>query len=163
MGGSAGGRAARAVGAREAPGEATGVAASSDGGRRRRTGGSMGSFVPGLKVLRTYERRWLPRDAVAGLVLVALLVPQGMAYAKLGFIADLISKPTIVGYLNGLALTILVAQLPKLFGFSVEGDGFIPDLKGFVRGLAHGEAVAAAVIVGVLGIVVILGLQRTMP
>src|SRR5690349_8434360 len=41
------------------------------------------------------------------------------AIAKLGFIADLLSRPTMIGYMNGLALTILVGQLPKLCGFSV--------------------------------------------
>ena len=40
--------------------------------------------------------------------------------AKLGFIAGLLSKPTRIGYMNGLALTILVGELPKLFGFSIE-------------------------------------------
>src|SRR3954449_12545054 len=155
--------------------------------------------IPGLATLSTYQVSWLRHDIVAGLVLTALLVPQGMAYAelaglppitglyttilcllgyalfgpskilllgpdpslgpmiaatlvpiigsggdpkraialasalallvgamttlagiaKLGFVADLISKPTIIGYMNGLALTILVGQLPKLFGFSV--------------------------------------------
>ncbi len=39
--------------------------------------------------------------------------------AKLGFIADLVSKPTMIGYMNGLALTILIGQLPKLLGFKV--------------------------------------------
>ena len=47
-----------------------------------------------------------------------------------GFVADLLSKPTMIGYMNGLAVTILVGQLPKLFGFSVDGDGFIAELKG---------------------------------
>ena len=46
----------------------------------------------------------------------------------LGFIADLISKPTMIGYMNGLALTILVGQLPKLFGFSVDADGFLGEV-----------------------------------
>jgi MFS superfamily sulfate permease-like transporter len=157
-------------------------------------------------MLSSYQVGWLPKDIVAGLVLTALLVPQGMAYAelaglppitglytsilclvgyaifgpskilvlgpdsslgpmiaatilpllgangdpkravalasmlalfvgaitvlggiaKLGFVADLLSKPTMIGYMNGLALTILVGQLPKLFGFSVDADGFIP-------------------------------------
>jgi high affinity sulfate transporter 1 len=85
------------------------------------------------------------------------------AVAKLGFIADLISKPTMIGYMNGLALTILVGQLPKLFGFKVDADGFIGELTGFVKGLAHGEAVAAAAAVGIAGIVLILVLQRWLP
>src|SRR4029453_14123237 len=52
-------------------------------------------------------------------------VPRLARIAHLGFVADLISKPTILGYMNGLAVTILVSQLPKLFGFSVEGDSFL--------------------------------------
>ena len=46
-------------------------------------GGGIRSFVPGLTVVSTYQRRWLPKDVVAGLVLSALLIPQGMAYAEL--------------------------------------------------------------------------------
>ena len=41
------------------------------------------AMVPGIAVLRGYRRRWLAKDLVAGLVLTALLVPQGMAYAEL--------------------------------------------------------------------------------
>ena len=40
-------------------------------------------WIPGVRVFRTYDRRWLPRDLIAGVVLVTLLVPQGMAYAEL--------------------------------------------------------------------------------
>ena len=85
------------------------------------------------------------------------------AVAKLGFIADLISKPTMIGYMNGLALTILIGQLPKLFGFKVEADGLIGEITGFAKGLANGEAVAAAAAVGIAGIVLILVLQRWLP
>jgi high affinity sulfate transporter 1 len=83
--------------------------------------------------------------------------------AKLGFIADLISKPTMIGYLNGLALTILIGQLPKLFGFKVDAEGLIGEFIAFVKGLANGEAVAAAAAVGIAGIVVILVLGRWLP
>ena len=48
-------------------------------------------------------------------ITVAAIMIMG-AVAKLGFIAQLISKPTMIGYMNDLALTILVDQLPKLFG-----------------------------------------------
>jgi len=65
--------------------------------------------------------------------------------------------------MNGLALTILVGQLPKLFGFSVEADNFIGEVTGFIEGLAKGEAVPAAAVVGIAGIVVILVLQRWLP
>ena len=200
-------------------------------------------LMPGLGLIRSYRRKWLPKDLVAGVVLTTLLVPQGMAYAelaglppitglytsilclvgyavfgpsrilvlgpdsslgpmiaatilpliasggdpkravalasmlaimvavvmllaavaKLGFIADLLSKPTMIGYMNGLALTILVGQLPKLFGFKVSSDNFVGDVIGFVEGLADGKVVGAAAAVGVAGIVVILAVQRWLP
>jgi high affinity sulfate transporter 1 len=107
-----------------------------------------------------------PEKAIALASVLALIVGAIMvlgAVARLGFIADLISKPTMIGYMNGLALTILVGQLPKLFGFKVDADGFIGELTGFVKGLADGKAVAASAAVGIAGIVVILVLQRWLP
>ena len=107
-----------------------------------------------------------PKRAIALASLLALMVAAIMilgAVAKLGFIADLISKPTMIGYMNGLALTILVGQLPKLFGFKVSAEGLIRETAGFIKGLAHGEAVAAAAAVGIAGIVLILVLQRWLP
>jgi high affinity sulfate transporter 1 len=203
----------------------------------------LAELVPGLGVLRSYHRDWLPKDVVAGLVLTALLVPQGMAYAelaglpaitglytsilcllayavfgpsrilvlgpdsslgpmiaatvlpligangsperaialasmlaifvgiitilagvaKLGFIADLLSKPTQIGYMNGLAVTILVGQLPKLFGFSVDADGLIDETIGFVQGLADGEIVPAAAVTGLAGLLLIILFQYLLP
>ncbi len=107
-----------------------------------------------------------PKRAIALASLLALMVAGIMivaAVAKLGFIADLISKPTMIGYMNGLALTILIGQLPKLFGFKIEADNLIGEVTGFVKGLAHGEAVAAAAAVGIAGIILILVLQRWLP
>ncbi len=106
------------------------------------------------------------KRAIALASLLAIMVAAIMivaAVAKLGFIADLISKPTMIGYLNGLALTILVGQLPKLFGFKIDAEGLIGEFTAFVRGLAHGEAVPAAAVVGITGLVLILVLQRWLP
>jgi high affinity sulfate transporter 1 len=199
--------------------------------------------IPGVRVIASYRREWLFKDLIAGLVLTALLVPQGMAYAelaglppitglytsilclvgyalfgpsrilvlgpdsslgpmiaatilpligangdpkravalasmlallvgattalagiaRLGFIADLISKPTMIGYMNGLAVTILIGQLPKLFGFSIDANGFIGEVVGFVKGVANGDTVPAALAVGVLGIAVIIAFERLLP
>ncbi len=83
--------------------------------------------------------------------------------ARLGFIADLISKPTMIGYMNGLALTILVGQSPKLFGFSTDADGLVEEVDAFVRGVAGGETVPAALGVGAACIVLVLLLQRLLP
>src|SRR3954454_10212217 len=197
----------------------------------------------GLRGFRGYRRAWVRKDLMAGVVLTALLVPQGMAYAELaalpsitglytsitcllayavfgpsrilvlgpdsslgpmiaatilpllaaggdpdraialasmlalmtaavmiiagvtglGFVAELLSKPTMIGYMNGLALTILVGQLPKLLGFSVDADGLIGEIAAFVRGITQGEVVPAAAAVGIGGILVILILQRWWP
>ena len=55
--------------------------------------------------------------------------------ARLGFVADLLSKPTMIGYMNGLAITILVGQLPKLFGFSTDANGLVDETRAFVDGV----------------------------
>jgi high affinity sulfate transporter 1 len=104
-----------------------------------------------------------PGRAVALASMLALMTAVVMIAAGalgLGFVADLLSKPTMIGYMNGLALTIVVGQLPKLFGFSVDGEGLVGEFVGFVQGLADGDVVPAAAAVGIGGIVVILVLQR---
>jgi high affinity sulfate transporter 1 len=107
------------------------------------------------------EKRAVALASMLAIMVAAIMILAGVA--RLGFIADLISKPTMIGYMNGLALTILVGQLPKLFGFTVEANGFAGELTGFAQGLANGEAVAAAAAVGIAGIVLILVLQRWFP
>ncbi|HKO28920.1 MAG TPA: sulfate permease, partial [Solirubrobacteraceae bacterium] len=107
-----------------------------------------------------------PERAIALASMLALLTGAVMitaGAAKLGFVADLLSKPTQIGYMNGLALTILVGQLPKLFGFSTDADGLIAEAHAFVHGLASGEAVGAAIAVGALSLALILVLGRWLP
>ncbi|HEY2299373.1 MAG TPA: SulP family inorganic anion transporter [Jatrophihabitans sp.] len=189
-------------------------------------------------MLRGYHRSWLSSDLVAGLVLTALLVPQGMAYAelaglptvsglyttvaclvayavfgpsrilvlgpdsavsplilaaitplvaagddpgkalvlagmlallvgaieiglgvaKLGFVADLLSKEVKVGYMNGLAVVIVVSQLPKLLGFSTDADGFVDEVRALATHLD--ETVGAALATGVTCLVLLFVLPR---
>lgn len=107
-----------------------------------------------------------PDRAVALASMLALMVAGIMilaSTAKLGFIADLISKPTMIGYMNGLALTILIGQLPKLLGFKVEADNLIGECAGLVRKIADGATVPAAAAVGICGLALILVLQRFLP
>ena len=107
-----------------------------------------------------------PTRAIALASMLALLVGAMTVLGgvlKLGFVADLLSKPTMIGYMNGLALTILIGQLPKLFGFSVDANGFIAEVRGFVRGVAGGDTVGAALAVGVFGLVTIFVLGRFLP
>jgi high affinity sulfate transporter 1 len=107
-----------------------------------------------------------PEHAVALASMLALLVGAIMlaaGIAKLGFVADLLSKPTQIGYINGLALTILIGQLPKLFGFSVSANGLIDETHAFIHGLASGDAIAAAAAIGLLSLALILVLGRWLP
>ena len=86
-----------------------------------------------------------PQRAVALASMLAVMVAVIMIVAGLtglGFVADLLSKPTMIGYMNGLAVTIVVGQLPKLFGFSVDADGLLAEAAAFVarRGRRRGGA-----------------------
>src|SRR6516165_8729248 len=107
-----------------------------------------------------------PARAIALASMLALIVGAIMivaGIAKLGFLADLLSRPTQIGYMNGLALTILVGQLPKLFGFSVDANGLINEARAFVDGLTAGKAVGAAVAIGAFSLALILVLGRVVP
>ena len=97
--------------------------------------------------------------ALAGmLALMVGLIEVGLGLGKLGFVADLLSSEVQVGYMNGLAITIVVSQLPKLFGFSTDGDDFLEDVRAFFQGLDQTDAASLAVGMGVL--VVLLGLPH---
>jgi len=78
-----------------------------------------------------------PERAIALASMLGLLVGAITslgAIARLGFIADLLSKPTMIGYMNGLAVTILIGQLPKLFGFSTDATGLLAETRAFFNG-----------------------------
>jgi len=107
-----------------------------------------------------------PDSAVAYASVLALMVGALMligARAGLGFIADLLSKPTQIGYMNGLALTIFIGQLPKLFGFSTDADGLVGETQAFVQGVADGLAVPAAAGIGLFSIALMVVLGRFLP
>lgn len=94
--------------------------------------------------------------ALAGAMsIVAGLVCILAGFARLGFVTELLSKPIRYGYMNGIALAVLISQLPKLFGFSIESDGPLRDLWEIGNALAHGAAnwTAAAVAAGTLAII----------
>jgi high affinity sulfate transporter 1 len=192
-------------------------------------------WVPGARTVRTYQPAWARPDIVAGVVLAAILVPQGMAYAelaglppvtglyttigclvgyavfgpsrilvlgpdssvspmifaaiipllagggasraialagmlalivalieiglgiaKLGFVADLLSNEVQVGYMNGLALIIIVGQLPKLFGFSTAAEGFGNEVRAFFSDLDRTVWPALVTGLGVLAVLIVL-------
>jgi high affinity sulfate transporter 1 len=198
-------------------------------------------WIPALAALKTYQRSWLSKDLVAGLVLTAILVPVGMGYAEaaglpaiyglyativpliayaifgpsrilvlgpdsslaaiiaativplaagdpdrlvalagmlalmtgglcilaglahFGFITDLLSKPVRIGYLNGIALTVLVGQLPKLLGFSSSGDNLIQESISMIQGVAQGLTNWTAFAIGVTCLAIVLIFKRRWP
>lgn len=76
-------------------------------------------------------------------VAVGLLCLAAWA-ARLGFVADLLSRPVLVGYLAGVALIMIVDQLPKLTGVQTTGSGFFPQLLSFVRNLPEAQPATVA-------------------
>lgn len=97
--------------------------------------------------------------ALAGMLAILVgLVEIGLGLGKLGFVADLLSKEVQVGYMNGLGITIIVGQLPKLFGFSTEADSFLGEVRAFVEGIGQTHATTLALGISVLAILLILPL-----
>ena len=198
-------------------------------------------WLPGLLTFRQYKVTWLVHDVVAGVVLVTILVPVGIAYAvasglpgicglyativpllayalfgpsrvlvlgpdsslaavilgvvfplsggdpgravalagmmavvsgivcilagvaRLGFVTELLSKPIRYGYMNGIALTVLISQLPKFFGFSVEDDGPLRELWAIGSLVVDGKSNWAAFAIGAGTLAVVLLLKKNTP
>ena len=81
--------------------------------------------------------------------------------ARLGFITELLSKPIRYGYMNGIALTVLISQLPSLFGFSVEAQGTLDRTWAFSLALLAGQTHAASLTLGAGTLAVIWLLKRS--
>jgi high affinity sulfate transporter 1 len=79
--------------------------------------------------------------------------------ARLGFVTELISKPIRYGYMNGIALTVLISQLPALFGFSIESTGPLRDLWAIGGAILAGRTNWAALVLGAGTLAVILLLR----
>lgn len=204
-------------------------------------GGRWLTSLPGVRTIVGYQPGWLGSDVGAGLVLTALLVPQGMAYAelaglpavtglyttvlalaayavfgpsrvlvlgpdsalapliaaavvplaagdpvqavslaaalalltgavcvgtglaRLGTITELLSKPVRVGYINGIAIVVLVSQLPKLLGFSTGADGFVAEVAAVMSGVGAGRVDAIATGLGIGSLSIILMARRLSP
>src|SRR3954447_11903142 len=102
-----------------------------------------------------------PQRAVtlAGLMALvsgAICILAGIA--RLGFVTELLSKPIRYGFMNGMALAVLVSQLPKLLGFRIESHGPLRDLWAIGGKVLHGDAnrTAAALGGGTLAVILLL-------
>jgi high affinity sulfate transporter 1 len=203
--------------------------------------GGLSRWLPGIAMLSGYNRDLFSQDLVAGLVLTAILVPVGIAYAeaaglspiyglyativpllayavcgpsrimvlgpdsalaaliaatilplahgdagraaslaamlaiftgllsilaglaRIGFVTDLLSKPIRYGYLNGIAITLLITQLPKMLGFSVPSGSLRDSAQGLVKGLLEGRVNVTAGIIGLSCLGVIFACRRWCP
>ena len=75
---------------------------------------------------------------------------------RLGFITELLSKPIRYGYMNGIALAVLISQLPKLFGFSIASTGPLRDLWAIGSAVTAGKANWAGTALGAATLIAIL-------
>jgi len=96
----------------------------------------------------------------AALALMVGAICIAAAAARLGFLTDLLSGPVRVGYMNGIALTVIIGQVPKLLGFKVEASDLMGESIGIVQGVLDGRVVLAALLIGAGALGVILGLRR---
>jgi sulfate permease, SulP family len=200
---------------------------------------TVAALLPGLARLRRYDRSWLRGDVLAGVTVVAYLVPQVMAYAqvaglpataglwaamvallvyafvgsspqlsvgpesttalmtataiaplatgdpsryaalaaalalgvgllclvgriaRLGFLADLLSKPVLVGYLAGVAVIMIVGQLDKLTGVAVDGESIDARLTSLARQLDRVDR--PTVLLAAVVLVFLLVVRRLVP
>jgi high affinity sulfate transporter 1 len=85
--------------------------------------------------------------------------------ARLGFVTELLSKPIRYGYMNGIALTVLISQAPKLFGFSLESEGPLRSLWAIAVAILEGRTnwVAFAVGIGTLAVILLLQNSKRLP
>jgi high affinity sulfate transporter 1 len=104
--------------------------------------------------------------ALAGMMAVVSGIVCILAgVARLGFVTELLSKPIRYGYMNGIALTVLISQLPKLFGLSIDGDGPLRELWAIGEAILVGRTnwTAFAIGGGTLAVILLLKNSRRLP
>ncbi len=79
---------------------------------------------------------------------------------RLGFITELLSKPIRYGYMNGIALTVLISQLPKVFGFSIESEGPVKNVLKIIGSILDGKTNITTFVIGASALIIILLLKR---
>jgi MFS superfamily sulfate permease-like transporter len=143
--------------------------------------------IPVAAELPRYRGPSARRDAVAGVTVAALAIPSAMAYAevaglspvnglyallvaicfaaawalRLGWIADDFSRPVLIGYIHGVAVVLVISQLGKLLGLSIDAKEPLPQLWEAVAEL--GGVSGATVAVSALSLAALVGLRQLMP
>ena len=114
------------------------------------------------RALRGRRRRphhWRPDDVLAFTSVLAIVTGAARPrrrVLRLGFLANFISEPVLKGFIIGLALTIIIGQVPKLFGIEKADGDFFEQLWGVLANL--GDTQARTLVVGLMSLVVVLGL-----
>jgi high affinity sulfate transporter 1 len=103
-------------------------------------------------------QRAVPLGGMMAIVSGAVCV--GAGFARLGFITELLSKPIRYGYMNGIALTVILSQIPKLFGFSVRADGPLRQAWQIAEQVWRGSTDVTALAIGGGALALILVLKR---
>ncbi|EHK67670.1 SulP family inorganic anion transporter [Achromobacter arsenitoxydans] len=104
-----------------------------------------------------------PMRAIAAASLMAVvsgLFCIVLGLMRLGFITELLSKPIRYGYMNGIALTVLVSQLPKLFAVSIDDAGPLREMQQLAQAVMEGQTHWPSFAVGAASLAVILLLKR---
>lgn len=103
--------------------------------------------------------RYATLAAVLAVLVGAFCLLAGVA--RLGFLANLLSRPVLIGYMTGVAIVMMASQLGKITGAEVTGDEFIDQLRSFASGIddAHGPTIVMAASV----LAMLLALDRWAP
>jgi high affinity sulfate transporter 1 len=101
--------------------------------------------------------------AMMAVVSGAVCIIAGIA--RLGFVTELLSKPIRYGYMNGIAVTVLVSQLPNLFGLSIESGGPLRDLWAIAKAVLAGKAnwITFMIGAGTLAVIMLLRGRKRVP
>ena len=99
--------------------------------------------------------------ALAGMMaIVSGVVCVAAGLARLGFVTELLSKPIRYGYMNGIALTVLLSQIPKLFGFSIDAEGPLRQAWAIIQQVLAGRTNVVALAIGASTLALILLFKR---
>jgi MFS superfamily sulfate permease-like transporter len=90
-------------------------------------------------------------------------MPPGISSAltQLGFVADFLGKPALVGYMDGMAISIFLGQIDKVCGFPIDSERIVPRLVEFASKLPRTHLPTLAI--GFLTLIFIIGLRRYAP
>jgi MFS superfamily sulfate permease-like transporter len=102
--------------------------------------------------------------ALAGMLAVlsgALCIAAG--FARFGFVTELLSKPIRYGYVNGIALSVILGQLPTMLGFAASGAGALQRTRGVLEGIEAGRINWTACVISSASLLLILGCRRLAP